>query len=398
MRGRRAATCPRRTARAARRAPSVSATTSSTSNGVDAVHALEPDVLLARRQLDLLAQDLRVEQVLDADADPRRLVRVGRADPASRRADLQLPEPPLARAVERDVPRHDQVRVAGDEDEAVGAMPATLELVELVDQHLRVDDAAGADRARDAADDPRRDRPDLVGLAVDDDGVARRSGRPGSGRRGRTPGRAGRRSCPSPRRPTAPRRSRSRARGRILACAAARRPPRLASAPCSSDGRSWRATFARSVFGRAASRSSTAACRRSGPSSAARRRSSAHSSTSLVRAGRSWRIRAGRTRRPTIWTPCPTPSASSFSPSIPRTIPPSRAPDGTTAASRRRSAPGREPSTPAIPRQASPPSGTTRRTSPRGIRTTTPTGTARPTRASSSSPGRSCSSAPRSTP
>ncbi len=49
--------------------------------------------------------------------------------------------------------------------------PRRLELVELVDQHLRVDDAAGADRARDAADDPGRDRPDLVRLAVDDDRV-----------------------------------------------------------------------------------------------------------------------------------------------------------------------------------------------------------------------------------
>ena len=115
---------------------------------LDLVHPLEPDVLLAGGELDLLAQDLRVEQVLDADADPRRLVGVRGPDPASGRPDLQLAEPPLARAVERDVPRHDQVRVAGDEDEAVGAMPARLEVVELLDQHLRVDDAAGADRAR----------------------------------------------------------------------------------------------------------------------------------------------------------------------------------------------------------------------------------------------------------
>ena len=117
---------------------------------LDAVDPLEPDVLLARRELDLLAQDLRVEQVLDADPDARRLVGVRGPDPAPRRADLQLPEPALARAVERDVPRHDQVGVAGDEDETVGAMPARLELVELVDQHLGVDDAAGADRACDA--------------------------------------------------------------------------------------------------------------------------------------------------------------------------------------------------------------------------------------------------------
>jgi hypothetical protein len=77
-----------------------------------AVHPLEPDVLFVERDLDLLAQDLRVEEILDADPEPRRLVRVGGPDPPAGRADLQLPQPPLARAVERDVPRHDQVRVA----------------------------------------------------------------------------------------------------------------------------------------------------------------------------------------------------------------------------------------------------------------------------------------------
>ena len=92
-------------------------------------------------------QDLRVEQVLDADADPGRLVGVGRADPAAGRPDLEVAELPLARAVERDVPRHDQVRVAGDEDEARPCVAPALEVVELVDQDLGIDDAAGADRA-----------------------------------------------------------------------------------------------------------------------------------------------------------------------------------------------------------------------------------------------------------
>jgi hypothetical protein len=54
------------------------------------VNALEPDVLLGDGELDLLAEDLRVEQILDADADPRRLVCIGRADPTPRRPDLEL--------------------------------------------------------------------------------------------------------------------------------------------------------------------------------------------------------------------------------------------------------------------------------------------------------------------
>ena len=137
-----------------------------------AVDALEPDVLLGERDLDLLAQDLRVEQILDADPEPGRLVRVRRPDPAARRADLQLPEPPLARAVERDVPRHDQVRVAGEAD-GLGRDAARLELVELLDEDARVDDEAGAEHALLAPQDPRGHVLELVRLAVGDDRVAR---------------------------------------------------------------------------------------------------------------------------------------------------------------------------------------------------------------------------------
>ena len=121
---------------------------------LDLVDALEPDVLLGERDLDLLAQDLRVEHVLHADADARRLVGVRRADAAAGRADLEVAEPPLRRLVDRDVPRHDQVRVPGDDDDR-GVDAARLELVELGDQHLRVDDAAGADH-RDLAARSRR--------------------------------------------------------------------------------------------------------------------------------------------------------------------------------------------------------------------------------------------------
>ena len=46
------------------------------------------------------------------------------AGPMPRRADLEVPELALARAVQSDVPRHDQVGVPGDEYETVGAMPA----------------------------------------------------------------------------------------------------------------------------------------------------------------------------------------------------------------------------------------------------------------------------------
>src|SRR5439155_13800599 len=137
---------------------------------LDLIDALEPDVLLGESDLDLLAQDLRVEHVLHADAETRRLVGVGGADPPPRRADLQLPEPPLRGLVHRDVPGHDQVCVSRQDDDR-RVDPASLELVEFADQHLRVDDAAAADHGRLAGDDTARRLPDLVRLAVDDDRV-----------------------------------------------------------------------------------------------------------------------------------------------------------------------------------------------------------------------------------
>ena len=99
------------------------------------------------------------------------LVGVGGPDAATSRPDLQLAEPALLRAVERDVPGHDQVRVARDEDEARRCPAAGLELVQLGDQDVGVDDAARADRTLLALDDPGRDLPDLVGLVADDDRV-----------------------------------------------------------------------------------------------------------------------------------------------------------------------------------------------------------------------------------
>ncbi len=135
-----------------------------------AVDALEPDVLLGERDLDLLAQDLRLEQVLDSDPEPRRLVRVGRADPALGRADLQLAEPPLAALVDRHMPGHDQVRLARDAH-AAGRDPARLELVQLRHEHFRVDHATGAEDALLAVKDPRRHVVELVLLALGDDRV-----------------------------------------------------------------------------------------------------------------------------------------------------------------------------------------------------------------------------------
>jgi hypothetical protein len=136
-----------------------------------AVHALEPDVLLRQRYLDLLPQDLRVEEVLHTDSESRRLIGVARADPAPRRADLKSAEPAFRGAVDRDVPRHDQVSVTGKSN-SLGRDPPGLELVQLLDECAGIDRAAGAQDTLLPSEDARGHVPQLVGRPVGHDRVA----------------------------------------------------------------------------------------------------------------------------------------------------------------------------------------------------------------------------------
>ena len=59
--------------------------------GKAVVHLGQDGVLLLEDDVELLAEDLRVEEVLDPQADPGRLVGVGRADPALGRPSAFLP-------------------------------------------------------------------------------------------------------------------------------------------------------------------------------------------------------------------------------------------------------------------------------------------------------------------
>ena len=124
------------------------------------------------RCADLLLEDLLVEHVLDADPEPRGLVRVAGADAALRGADLALAQLRLAGVVEQQVVRHDQVRVsrhaqAAQVDAALG------QAVHLAAQYARVDDDAVADHAQLAGvEDAGRDQVELERLAVAHDRVA----------------------------------------------------------------------------------------------------------------------------------------------------------------------------------------------------------------------------------
>ena len=121
---------------------------------------------------DLLGQDLLVEEVLDPDADPVHLVGVRRADAAAGGADLAAAEEPLGDLVEGAVVVGDDVRVGADlEPAGVGA--ALLEPVDLVEEHLEVDDDAVADDRRAARrEDAARQQVERIFLVADHHRVA----------------------------------------------------------------------------------------------------------------------------------------------------------------------------------------------------------------------------------
>ena len=125
-----------------------------------------------QRRPDLRAQDLLVEQVLDADAEPQRLVGVAGADAAPRGADRELAQLHLARRVEQHVVGHDQVGVGGD-PQVADVDAAALQPVDLAEQDARVEDDAVADHADLVrVEDPGGDQVELELLAVADDRVA----------------------------------------------------------------------------------------------------------------------------------------------------------------------------------------------------------------------------------
>ena len=136
-----------------------------------ALERAQHELLGLERGHDLLLEDLLVEQVLDADAQPRRLVGVAGADPALGRADLELAELRLAGVVEHQVVRHDHVRV-GAHPQVADVDAALLQAVDLADQHGRVDDDAVADHAgRARVEDAGRDQVELEDLVAAHDRV-----------------------------------------------------------------------------------------------------------------------------------------------------------------------------------------------------------------------------------
>ena len=137
------------------------------------VDARQQQVLLLDRDLELRREDLGVEEVLNAQADARGFVRVGRTDPTFRSAEPVLPQAPLRDLVQLQVVGHDQVRVPGQQQPG-RVDPPLLERVHLLDEHLRVDDDARADDGNAVRiEDPGGDQVQRVTLLAHHDGVPR---------------------------------------------------------------------------------------------------------------------------------------------------------------------------------------------------------------------------------
>ena len=112
--------------------------------GVQAVDLLEDGVLLRKHRFQLEAEDLLVQQVLDANALAGHFVLVAGADAALRGADLVLAQALLVGAVEILVVRHDHMRVARDLEVLAGDAFG-FQHGHLLDEHAGINDHAVAD-------------------------------------------------------------------------------------------------------------------------------------------------------------------------------------------------------------------------------------------------------------
>ena len=109
-----------------------------------AVHLLENGILHLEGSLDLHAEHMLVEQVLDANAAASGLVLVARADAAVGGADFVFAQTELGRLVELNVVGHDHVSIARDL-QALARKAFAFEHAHFLNENLRVHHNAVAD-------------------------------------------------------------------------------------------------------------------------------------------------------------------------------------------------------------------------------------------------------------
>ena len=140
--------------------------------GGQAIEQLELGVHAGKSGLQLVAEQLLVQHVLHTQANTGHLVLIARTDAALGGTDALLAELLLKGAIQIDVVRHDDMRVAADL-EVLGGDAVGLEHVDLLKDNLGVDDAAVTDHRHVVGiHDAGGHLVQAVLLAVDDDGVA----------------------------------------------------------------------------------------------------------------------------------------------------------------------------------------------------------------------------------
>ena len=140
--------------------------------GGQVVDELELRVHAGESGLQLVAEQCLVQHVLHAQTNAGHLVLIARTDAALGGTDVLLAELLLKGAIQIDVVRHDDMRVAADL-EILGGDAVGLEHVDLLKDNLGVDDAAVTDHRHVVGiHDAGGHLVQAVLLAVDDDGVA----------------------------------------------------------------------------------------------------------------------------------------------------------------------------------------------------------------------------------
>ncbi len=130
--------------------------------------AAQQRVVMGQQTLDLGLQDGLVGQIAHTDRAARHLVLIGRADAATRGADLRPARGFLAGAIDQAMQRQDQRGVLGDLQHLRRDGDAqALDAGDLVHQRPGIDHHAIADNGHFTAHDARGQQRQLVDLAVD---------------------------------------------------------------------------------------------------------------------------------------------------------------------------------------------------------------------------------------
>ncbi len=141
-----------------------------------AVNLLDNKIFQLARVLNELFQTLGMRKIVHANSNALRLVGVAGPDTAPRSADIRtclLSLERFLKLVKLSVPRHYDIR-ARVYAQIIAGNAALVHFVYFLDQHLRVDNDAAADKTfRFGIEDTRREKMQLINIIAVNDGMSR---------------------------------------------------------------------------------------------------------------------------------------------------------------------------------------------------------------------------------